>query len=201
MSKGALFIISGPSGTGKGTVCHKLVEQGDVFLSVSATTRDIRLNEIDGITYHYLKKEQFETMIKQEEMLEWANYSGNYYGTPKAPIEKALSEGKNVILEIEPQGAFIVKEKMPEAVMIFVIPPSMKVLRERLIIRGRESDEQIQERILAAEWELRQAPKYNYIVVNDDLTRCVNEISCLMSNARDMKNKVYKLFEEIGKEV
>lgn len=201
MNKGVLFIISGPSGTGKGTVCSELIRQGDVFLSVSATTRDRRLNEVDGKTYHFMTKSQFEKLIADGEMLEWASYNGNYYGTPKAAVEKTLAEGRNVILEIEPQGAFIVKEKMPEAILIFVIPPSMKVLKERLVSRGRETEEQILERIDAANWELMQAPKYNYIVVNDDLTKCVEEISHIMSNARDMINKVYKLFDEIGKEV
>ncbi len=201
MNKGVLFIISGPSGTGKGTVCSELIRQGDVFLSVSATTRDRRLGEVNGETYHFLTRPQFEMLIADGEMLEYASYSGNYYGTPKAAVENMLSEGRNVILEIEPQGAFIVKEKMPEAVLIFVIPPSMKVLRERLVSRGRETDEQIAERIKAAEWELSQAPKYNYIVVNDDLKKCVSDISDIMSNSYDMINKVYKLFEEIGKEV
>ncbi len=199
MSRGALFIISGPSGTGKGTVCNELIRRGDVFLSVSATTRDRRLNEVEGETYYFLSKEEFEKLIAENQMLEWASYNGNYYGTPKAAVEKMLSEGLNVILEIEPQGAFIVKEKMPEAVLIFVLPPSMKVLRQRLEQRGRETEEQIAERIAAASWELEQAPKYNYIVVNDDLTECVNEISDIMSDVRDMKNKVYKLFDEIGK--
>ncbi|MBQ7794239.1 MAG: guanylate kinase [Clostridia bacterium] len=201
MSKGALFIISGPSGTGKGTVCSELIRQGNVFLSVSATTRDRRLNEVDGETYHFLTKTEFEKLIADGEMLEWASYNGNYYGTPKAAVEKTLAEGRNVILEIEPQGAFIVKEKMPEATLIFILPPSMKVLRERLVTRGRETDEQIKERLDAAAWELEQAAKYNYIVENDDLAECVDEISAIMTSVVNMKNKVYKLFDELGKEV
>lgn len=196
MSKGALFIISGPSGTGKGTVCKELINRGDVFLSVSATTRDKRVGEIDGETYHFTDKANFERMIIAGEMLEWANYNGNYYGTPKAAVEKTLSEGRNVILEIEPQGALAVKEKMPEAVLIFVIPPSIDVLKGRLVDRGRESDEEIAQRLAASVWEMEQAEKYNYVVENDVLSDCVDRISAIMADVVDMRNKVYSLLEE-----
>ncbi len=196
MNKGALFIISGPSGTGKGTVCKELIARGDVFLSVSATTRDRRAGEIDGETYHFTDKAGFEKMIAAGEMLEWACYNGNYYGTPKAAVEKMLSEGRNVILEIEPQGALAVKEKMPEAVLIFVIPPSVEVLKGRLLDRGRESEEEIFERLAAAVWELEQAEKYNYIVENDALSDCVDEISAIMASVVNKRNKVYSLLEE-----
>ena len=139
MTKGSLFIISGPSGTGKGTVCNELIKQDNIFLSVSATTRDRRVGEKEGVTYYYTSKEQFEDMIKKDMMLEYAVYGGNYYGTPKEAVEKMLKAGKNVILEIEAQGALKVKEKMPEAIMIFIVPPSIKELRERLKKRGRDS--------------------------------------------------------------
>ncbi len=196
MNKGALFIISGPSGTGKGTVCKELINRGDVFLSVSATTRDKRVGETDGETYHFTDKESFKRMIADGEMLEWANYNGNYYGTPKAAVEKTLSEGRNVILEIEPQGALAVKEKMPEAVLIFVIPPSIDVLKGRLVDRGRENDEEIAQRLAASVWEMEQAEKYNYIVENDVLSDCVDRISAIMADVVDMRNKVYSLLEE-----
>lgn len=196
MNKGALFIISGPSGTGKGTVCKELISRGDVFLSVSATTRDKRVGEIDGETYHFTDKANFERMIIAGEMLEWANYNGNYYGTPKAAVEKTLSEGRNVILEIEPQGALAVKEKMPEAVLIFVIPPSIDALKGRLVDRGRESDEEIAQRLAASVWEMEQAEKYNYVVENDVLSDCVDRISAIMADVVDMRNKVYSLLEE-----
>ncbi|MEE0945158.1 MAG: guanylate kinase [Clostridia bacterium] len=196
MNKGALFIISGPSGTGKGTVCKELISRGDVYLSVSATTRDKRVGETDGETYHFTDKASFERMISNGEMLEWANYNGNYYGTPKAAVEKTLFEGRNVILEIEPQGALAVKEKMPEAVLIFVIPPSVEVLKGRLLDRGRESEEEISQRLAASIWEMEQAGKYNYIVENDDLSDCVDRISAIMAGVVDMRNKVYSLLEE-----
>lgn len=196
MNKGALFIISGPSGTGKGTVCKELINRGDVFLSVSATTRDKRAGETDGVTYHFTDRASFERMIEAGEMLEWACYNGNYYGTPKTAVEKTLAEGRNVILEIEPQGALAVKEKMPEAVLIFVIPPSIDVLRERLVDRGRENEDEIQQRLAAAVWEMEQAEKYNYIIENDVLHTCVDEISAVMSDVVNNRNKVYSLIEE-----
>ncbi len=149
MNKGALFIISGPSGTGKGTVCDELIRRGDVFLSVSSTTRDRRANEIDGVTYNFTTPDNFRSMIDNGEMLEWAEYNGNYYGTPRTLVEKKLAQGTNVILEIEPQGAFKVREKLPQAVLIFIVPPSMQILRARLVQRGRETPEQIQKRLAA----------------------------------------------------
>ena len=149
MSRGVLFVMSGPSGTGKGTICSKLLsnKENDVFLSVSSTTREIRKGEIDGETYNYTTVENFKKMIDNGEMLEYAMYNGNYYGTPKKAVEDVLSSGRNVLLEIEPQGALKIKEMFPEAVLMFIIPPSMKVLRQRLEDRGRESEEQIIERL------------------------------------------------------
>lgn len=196
MNKGALFIISGPSGTGKGTVCDELIRRGDVFLSVSSTTRDRRVNEIDGVTYNFTTPEKFRSMIDNGEMLEWATYNGNYYGTPRAEVERRIEEGTNVILEIEPQGAFKVREKLPQAVLIFIVPPSMQILRARLIQRGRETPEQIQKRLDAASWEFEQAELYDYIVENNDLHDCVKEISQIMEKVVRMRNKVYELLEE-----
>lgn len=196
MNRGTLFIISGPSGTGKGTVCGELIRRGDVFLSVSMTTRDMRANEIDGVTYNFTDTEAFKKKIADGEMLEWAQYNGNYYGTPKETVEKMLRGGKSVILEIEPQGAFKVRELMPEAVLIFIIPPSMRTLRGRLVSRGRETPEQIASRLEAAKWEFLQADRYDYIVENDDLTKCVSEIAEIMDTVTQKRNKVYSLLEE-----
>ncbi len=186
MNKGNLFVISGPSGTGKGTVCEEILKKEKIYLSVSATSRDRRNNETEGVTYNYVTRTQFENMIKNNQMLEWAEYSGNYYGTPKKNVESLLNEGKNVLLEIEPQGALKVKQLMPEAILIFLIPPSMKELKKRLSERGRETEEQIKARLDAAAWEINQAPKYNEIVVNDSLDACVEHILSIM-HARNEK--------------
>ena len=176
MKNGILFVMSGPSGTGKGTICNELLRTENIFLSVSATTREKRVGEVDGVTYNYMYREEFEALIDAGEMLEYAQYNGNYYGTPKRNVEKMLAQGTNVLLEIEPQGALHVKELFPEAVLIFVLPPSMSELKKRLEERGRENEEQIAERLAAAKWEFEQALKYNYIVVNDELQTCVDEV-------------------------
>ena len=152
--KGLLFIISGPAGRGKGTIVSRVRELAPFEFSVSATTRNPRPGEIDGVHYHFLTKEQFEEKINAGEMLEHAKYSGNYYGTPKSPVEKILNEGKNIILEIEVQGALQVKEKMPEAVMIFIMPPNYETLLSRIRGRGTETEEVIQERMKQSHFEI-----------------------------------------------
>lgn len=196
MAKGILFVMSGPSGTGKGTICNELLRTENMSLSVSATTRSIRKGETDGITYNYMSVDEFERLIKAGEMLEYAKYNGNYYGTPKANVERILNMGKNVLLEIEPQGALNVKRQMPEAVMIFIIPPSMQELKHRLEERGRESDEEIKQRMDNAKWEIEQAPKYNYILVNDNLEECVNEVSKIIHNKEYENKKLNDLLNE-----
>ncbi|MBE7016107.1 MAG: guanylate kinase [Ruminococcaceae bacterium] len=197
MSKGVLFIISGPSGTGKGTVCEQLLKEDNIFLSISATTRDKRAGEVEGVTYYYTTEEIFKSMIENGEMLEHAVYSGNYYGTPKKAVEDMLSNGKNVILEIEAQGALKVKALMPEAIMIFLVPPSIEELRNRLKQRGRESIEEIERRIEAAKWEFSQSPKYNYVVVNNQLETCVSDVLNIIKKENERQEMIERLLSEI----
>lgn len=195
--RGILFVMSGPSGTGKGTVCEALLErEKELHLSVSATTRERRKGEVEGKTYYYVSKEEFEKMIKNEDMLEYAVYNGNYYGTPKSSVSELLDAGKNVLLEIEPQGALQVKKMFPEAVMIFLIPPSMAELKQRLITRGRESADEIRNRLNAAKWELEQAYKYTTLIVNDNLEQCVLDVSKYIQLKREENNTIKNLINE-----
>ena len=195
--RGILFVLSGPSGTGKGTVCKEIMNREDkLTLSVSATTREQRAGEADGETYHYVTKDDFLAMIDRDEMLEYAIYNGNYYGTPKASVEKLLDDGKDVMLEIEPQGALHVKKLFPEAVLIFLVPPSMAELKNRLITRGRESEAEIAKRIAAAKWELEQADKYTVLIVNDDFEACISDVLEYIEIKRNEKVKINSLINE-----
>lgn len=168
MKKGLLFVISGPAGTGKGTVIKHLLETGEFFYSVSATTRSPRPGEEHGINYYFVSKDEFEAKIKDGDMLEYAEYVGNYYGTPKSAVENALAEGKNVILEIETKGALQIREKMPEAILILILAPDITTLEARLVGRGTESAEVIAKRMNEARREVTLLDKYDYVVINED---------------------------------
>jgi len=167
--KGRLFIYSGPSGVGKGTLLAPLIREGYVTLSVSATTRAPRAGERDGVEYHFVSREEFERMIAAGEMLEYTEYSGNYYGTPRRFVERALEDGLNLVLEIETEGGQNVARLCPEAVRIFVMPPSLETLRERLRGRGTETEEVIERRLGEARREIAAAVNYDFIIVNDDV--------------------------------
>ena len=164
--KGLLIIVSGPAGSGKGTVVARVREKAPFEFSVSATTRAPRPGEIDGVHYHFSDQAAFEEKIAAGDMLEHAEYVGNYYGTPKAPVEQTLAEGKDIILDIEVQGALQVKEKMPDAVMIFILPPDAVTLEARLRGRGTETEDVIAKRMTKARTELALFDRYDYVVVN-----------------------------------
>ena len=197
MSRGNLFIVSGPSGAGKGTICNHFLGEDDVYLSVSVTTRNKRNEEIEGVTYFYDSVDGFEKRIRDGKMLEWAKYGDNYYGTPKDLVEEKLNNGINVILEIEVQGAFKVKEQMKDAVMIFIVPPSMKELYQRLLNRGRESIGEINKRIDIAKGELKKAIYYDHIVVNDNLEDSIRQVRNIIDERKEKTNLVSKLIKEL----
>lgn len=190
--KGLLIVISGFSGAGKGTLMKKLLENYEQYaLSISMTTRSPREGEVDGREYFFRTREQFEDKIKQGGFIEYAQYCGNYYGTPKDYVEQQLEAGKNVILEIEIQGAMKVKEQFPDAVLLFVMPPSAKILHQRLVGRGTETEEVIYERLQRAEEEAVGIEGYDYIIINDDLDICVKELHELLTKTREKLQTQY----------
>lgn len=168
MKKGLLIVISGPSGSGKSTVVRRLRESGQFEFSVSATTRNPRPGEIDGVHYHFISHEKFEQDISDGKFLEFSSYVGNHYGTYLDQVNEALSQGKNIILEIEVLGATQVKSKMPDAVLIILLPPSMKVLEERLRKRQTDSEEVIKQRLERARYELANFGHYDYVIINEN---------------------------------
>ena len=190
--KGSLIVLSGFSGAGKGTIVKELIKQYGYQVSISATTRSPREGEVHGKDYYFKSKEEFEVMIEENGFIEWAKYVGNYYGTPRAFVEEALNQGKNVILEIEVQGAMNIKEQYPDAILMFIAPPSAEILRERLIGRGTEDMETIEKRLNRAKEEVNDMEQYDYLVINDKLDECVEEIhqivlkeSCRMKGQTD----------------
>lgn len=189
MRRGLLIVLSAPSGGGKGTVLKQLLSETDsVFLSISATTRSPRPGEEHGNHYYFLQKEEFETLISEDGLLEHACYCDNYYGTPRKAVMGRLEQGQDVILEIEVQGALQVLERCPEAVSIFILPPSMEVLAERLTGRGTEDEETVQKRLAQAREELGYAGRYDYNVVNDTVDQAVSDIQAIL-RAEHLKTK------------
>jgi guanylate kinase len=179
---GRLFVVSGPSGSGKSSIVGILLERLDVDFSVSATTRLPRPGERHGDHYNFVSRRDFEAMIEGDEFFEWARYNNRFYGTPRQPIEAALDEGRDILLDIDPQGARQVREKRPDAVMVFIAPPSLGELERRLRRRGDTSDDEIDDRLAIAESEIEQAPGlFDHIVVNDDLETAVDEVVRLVT--------------------
>ena len=185
MSKGSLFVISGASGVGKSTVLKLVMEaRGDLKFSVSATTRPPRPGEVDGVHYFFVTKERFEEMIRQNAFLEYDAHADNYYGTPRAQAEEKMEQGL-LLLDIEPMGAKQVKQAMPDATLIFIMPPSRQELEERLRGRGDTSQEQIRLRLDRAEWEIEQKDWYDYVVVNRRAQTCAEEILRIIAEKAD----------------
>ncbi len=202
MPKGILTVLSGFSGAGKGTAMKRLMEKYDDYaLSISATTRNPREGEVDGREYFFKATEEFEKMIAQDELIEYARYVNHYYGTPRSYVEEQLENGKDVILEIEIQGALKVKEKFPDTLLVFITPPSAKELRRRLIGRGTESMEVIEQRLARAKEEAEGIDDYDCLIVNDDLESCVDELHLVIQNEKKKVARNGEFISKIRKEL
>ena len=184
MKKGLFIVISGPSGVGKGTICRELLDKIDVNYSVSMTTRSMREGEVDGVDYYFTTKDDFEKRINNNEFIEYAKYNDNYYGTLKSEVEDKLNNGKNIICEIEVQGAMQIKKLFPDSVLICILPPSIEELENRLIKRNTNDKDDIKKRIEIAKKELEFADEYDFRVVNDDVDRAVDEIMEILASIK-----------------
>lgn len=193
--RGSLIVISGPSGCGKGTIIQDFLKNHDnVWLSISCTSRDMRPGDIKDETYYFISREEFEKKIENNEFLEYALYNGNYYGTPKEHIEEKLTKGIDVILEIEVQGALKVKEIVPEAICIFIMPPSMKELRKRLVGRGTESKEKVLNRFKTAYREINEVTRYNYVVTNDSVEEASMKIAAIIMSEKCSVDRIEEVY-------
>jgi guanylate kinase len=189
--KGLLIVLSGPSGVGKGTICSALRKSSpELVYSVSATTRTARQGEVEGVNYFFKTREQFQSMIEHDELLEWAEYVGNYYGTPRSFVEETIRSGKDIILEIEVQGALKVKEKFPEGVFIFILPPSLTELESRIQGRGTETSDSIRSRLNVAVEEIRLLEHYDYAVVNDEVDCACERIRSIITAEHCSKKRL-----------
>lgn len=198
LNKGILLVISGFSGAGKGTIVNRLIEKYDEYaLSISMTSRAPRPGDVEGINYFFVSREEFEKTIAENGLLEYAEYCGNYYGTPRAFVEKKLEEGRNVILEIEIQGASNIKKAFPESLLIFITPPSAAELEKRLRSRGTESEEAIKGRLARAHEESNGMDKYDFIVINDDLEECVDEVHRIIEFSKKQPVRMQSFIEDM----
>lgn len=198
MNKGRLFIISGPSGSGKDTVLKGVFERcPEVRFSISSITRDMRPGEVEGEKYNFISREKFESMIANDELLEHNVFVGNYYGTPKAPVERAVAEGSDMIIEIDVNGARQIREKLSGTVSIFIMPPSLEILKNRLSARGTETAEAVEKRVGEALREIADAVNYDYIVVNDVLEDAVAQVVSIIKTDRLRTERNLDLIDEI----
>ena len=199
MRKGLLVVVSGPSGAGKGTICQALLEKTPLAYSVSATTRKPRAGEVDGESYYFLSVETFEKMIEKDELLEWAKVYDNYYGTPLKKVEEKLAVGEDILLEIDTQGAMKVREKFPEGVYIFILPPSLAELERRIRGRDTETEDVLQKRLAAAIDEIEAGKCYKYVVTNDEVDGAVDSVCAILAAERRLVARNGELFDEIEK--
>jgi guanylate kinase len=198
--QGILIVLSGPSGTGKGTICKELLQNyPELHYSISATTRAPRAAEIDGVNYWFTLKDAFEDMVKKGELLEWAEVYGNYYGTPRRYVDDMLQSGKDVVLEIDTQGAMKVKANFPQGVYIYIVPPSIQELASRIQKRGSESPDAIKKRLSCVHDELSFAYQYNYIVVNDEVAKATEKIAAIIKAEKCSIERSADLIEAIEK--
>jgi len=202
MTQGLLIVLSGPSGVGKGTLCNRLrTLTPELVYSVSATTRKPREGEVDGVNYFFKTQDEFRTMIDADELLEWAEYVGNYYGTPKSFVNDTLAKGKDIILEIDVQGAMQVKQRFPQAIFIFLLPPSLEELQNRIVGRGTETETSIRSRMAAAASELKLMEQYDYAVVNDVLETACHRIQSIIAAEHCRKERMLQTVQSWLKEV
>ncbi|WP_174613211.1 guanylate kinase [Virgibacillus ihumii] len=196
--KGILFILSGPSGVGKGTVRRELFEQeNELKYSISMTTREKRPGEKDGVDYFYKTREEFETLIKENQLLEYAQFVNNYYGTPRKYVEETLAAGHDVFLEIEVQGALQVKENFPEGVFIFLFPPSLEELKNRIVNRGTETHEKVLGRLKEARNEIEMMDAYDYVVVNDHVENAVDKVKSIIQSEHCRRDRIAKQYKKL----
>lgn len=189
--EGLLIVLSGPSGVGKGTVCNALCKQMPTLTySVSATTRVPREGEQEGINYFFKSVEEFKRMIEQDELIEWAQYVGNYYGTPRHFVEETLASGRDIILEIDVQGALQVKKRFPQGIFIFLVPPTLDELKNRIVGRGTETENSLNHRLGAANNELKQVQHYDYVVINDEVEHACEKIQAIITAEHCRKNRL-----------
>lgn len=202
MSKGLLFVVSGPSGAGKGTICKKLIDKIDIDLSISMTTRKPRPGEIDGKNYYFVSEEKFIETLNNNGFLEYAKVYGNYYGTPKEEVLKKLAQDRDVVLEIDIQGALKIKESYPKGVFIFILPPSMTELRKRITGRGSETEDDINLRLGETLKEVAYIDKYDYCVVNGEINEAVNRVAAIIKAEHSrVSEDIYQLIAKYKEEI